>query len=122
MNDSGEKKNEVKLTGSGAAGRNAWMQALAELENSGATPIPVRPPSTRPAKPETAPASKVRTVTDDLEELRSKLDAVKSGIGTFVSSHPYLIAPNVYRMWEENMQESCVAIDRQLRQRPGGGA
>jgi hypothetical protein len=51
---------------------------------------------------------------EDLAALSAQSAAASEALMRFVTAHPYLIAPNVYRMWEENLKEVCVSIERQL--------
>ena len=128
MGNQEKEGNEVRLDGPVKAGRNAWLEALAELEKPAApapapAPRPVAP--VRPAAPTPAPtsiAAPVVTVLGDLADVKARIGKARAALEAFVAAHPYLIAPNVYRMWEENMQESTVVIDRQsaqIRQRNG---
>ena len=119
--------SEVRLDKPVTGGRNAWLEALAELEKPAApAPAPAKAAApVRPAVPTPAPASiaaPVVTVLGDLADVKARIGKARAALEAFVAAHPYLIAPNVYRMWEENMQESTVVIDRQsaqIRQRNG---
>lgn len=112
-----EKPNPAPRAGSG---RNAWMEALEELESIGSTakvtPVPKSsaPPRSAITTPAPAPAGRPVPVTDALQDICAKLGKAQGVLTDFVTAHPYLIAPNVYRMWEENMKETSVTIERQI--------
>lgn len=129
MSNQSEKPGEVRLDGAGAGGRNAWMEALAELDGAAGAAAPKAAP-VAPARPSVAPpvvkatAPMKPTPIGDLRDLCERIAKAKATLGAFVTAHPYLIAPNVYRMWEENMQEATVGIERHIKvleQRPEKG-
>jgi hypothetical protein len=110
--DSGmEVRLDTPVTGTG---RNAWLEALQELEGAGSQP-PTKPaPKSVPPQPAKA-KQRQNPLLEDLEAVMAKIQKAEDSLATFVAAHPYLIAPNVYRMWEENLKESRLAIERQAR-------
>lgn len=75
-----------------------WMKALNELKN----PTPAAPPP--PAK------SDAELLVD---ETLGHIEAAQVAIAEFVKAHPYLIAPNVYRLWEDHLQEFAFTMNRE---------
>ncbi|MEO8376043.1 MAG: hypothetical protein ABI579_00095 [Candidatus Sumerlaeota bacterium] len=88
--------------------RAAWMKALEELASS---PLPI---ANAEAEREKKLAEKKQREAEALcDEAREKVMAAIASLGVFTKNHPYLIAPNVFRMWEENMREIIVMMDRE---------
>lgn len=102
---------------------NAWLDALQDLEKS--KPVPKKEtspppvnhegdtarldePPPRPAKNDTPTPEGY--ILDALE----KVDIARRRLKAFKSDHPYLIAPNVFQMWEDNLKETEVLMGREL--------
>lgn len=94
------------------SGRESLLDAIRELTTAPSSrPVPCAPvvkaPVAAPKSPEDAM----------LEELRERACAARCALDVFVKAHPYLIAPNIYRMWEENLTETVVQVERELQRR-----
>jgi hypothetical protein len=87
----------------GPDAKDAWLRALEELGGPAPSATPVRKPP--------APAPSHADVLAD--DARAKIIDAVNALETFTKTHPYLIAPNVFRMWEENMREIIVMMDRE---------
>lgn len=120
--------NEVTLDTSDPAlsGRNAWMEALKELEEA-----PVAKPAAKPAAPAAPPpkaaakpaparvAPPVNAADAAFAEALASLDDASKSLATFVKDHPYLIAPNVHLMWGDNLKEAHVMLTREQNRMKG---
>jgi len=129
-----DDSQELSLEGEVGSGRNAWLEAIKELE--GAKPVPKEgqqpsQPAQQPPQPgqklpkpeassgESTPAREKEQPTEEmgpaelLEEAIERTSRVARNLEKFASSHPYLIAPNIFRMWEDNLQETQVLLERE---------
>lgn len=109
----------------GGMTRNEWADAIKELSRQ-AAPRPVKPaakgttPSSgssamvpKPASaPIPSPEKMLQQVIDQSREALAQLQA-------FVAQHPYLVAPNIHRMWQDSLTESAVMLERELMRRQG---
>ncbi len=103
--------------------KNAWMDAIQELSGQPTgrpkTPPPsdIRTPSTNvPGWDDTPQEPKRRVASEELllEQSLEKARNAFNGLNEFTRAHPYLIAPNIYRMWEDSLKESVVVLEREL--------
>lgn len=119
--------NEVTLDTSDPAlsGRNAWMEALKELEEAPTTKPVVKAaaaPSKTVAKPAASPpppATPVNTAEVAFADALASLDGASKSLAEFVKDHPYLIAPNVHLMWGDNLKEAHVMLTREQNRMKG---
>lgn len=103
---------EIKLDpNEGPATRNAWLEALEDLGGAA--------PSTTPKKPTGEPRTESEADVM-VSDAREKILSAKAALEDFVKAHPYLIAPNVHRMWEDNLREIVVMMDRERARASGG--
>lgn len=101
-----ERTEKPDPAGPKAFARKAWMEALQELES---TPVATH-------KPAAVPAAAPAPLEPALESIRS----AQAGVEAFVKAHPYLVAPNIFNLWLDNLKETRLILERQL-QRPAGG-
>jgi len=74
------------------------------------TPAPVR-------KEDIPPKAEERSPEDLIASFESVMMEVNKGIQQlrrFESAHPYLIAPNIYRCWEEGLKETALMMSREF--------
>ncbi|MCC7391922.1 hypothetical protein IT571_06140 [Candidatus Sumerlaeota bacterium] len=90
--------------------RNAWMKALEELS---ATPSPVAANNAASERERKLAEKKKQEAEKLCDEAREKVMNAITSLQDFTKAHPYLIAPNVFRMWEENLREIIVMMDRE---------
>jgi hypothetical protein len=53
-------------------------------------------------------------VMTELSNILSNVNAALNGVQKFSSDHPALIAPNIYRMWEDNLKETSTMMLREF--------
>lgn len=53
-------------------------------------------------------------VIDELSEILSSVNSAVSQLKRFEMKHPYLIAPNVFRVWEDNLKETATIMFREF--------
>jgi len=112
-----------------------WSKALQELEQ--AEPPAAPPPQPReepveqaaqqedeaPAKPAyiPKPPRKAPVIPDNMppaDELSEVLTSVNSALNQlkrFESAHKNMIAPNIYRVWEDSLREAATVMTREYR-------
>lgn len=108
-----EPVHEISLDSTDVqSGRESLLDAIRELSTaSSSRPAPCAPAPKQPAAPAKSPEDAM------LEELRERACAARCALDVFIKAHPYLIAPNIYRMWEENLTETVVQVERELQRR-----
>ncbi len=127
--------NELRIQiNSSEVGNQSWLDAIKELENQAPEPVARKKPAPTPApeKPKPTPvkalqkerqrsrASNSQTkedLMDLMETAESQVTQAKSLLEAFIKKHPYLIAPNIHRMWEDSLQETAVTLQREQRKR-----
>lgn len=55
-----------------------------------------------------------RATFDDFAEILCSVNTALNQLRRFEKEHPYLMAPNIYRFWEENLQETATIMFREL--------
>lgn len=127
-----------------ANGGDDWAAVLRELEQREArlakmralkTPLPVPPtprasaPTPRPiaapkpAAPEESrqvPVATPRQMIERFSEILTAVNTPMNQLKKFEAAHPTIIAPNVYRVWEDGLKEASLVLFREfsrLRQR-----
>jgi len=53
-------------------------------------------------------------VMTELSNILSNVNAALNGVNKFAADHPALIAPNIYRMWEDNLKETSTMMLREF--------
>lgn len=53
-------------------------------------------------------------VMTELSNILSNVNAALNGVQKFAKDHPALIAPNIYRMWEDNLKETSTMMLREF--------
>ncbi|MCC6547390.1 hypothetical protein IT570_09505 [Candidatus Sumerlaeota bacterium] len=91
--------------------RNAWLKALEELASPQPTTASI--PSAEAERQKKLEEKKLREAEKMCDETREKVVGAIAALDAFTKVHPYLVAPNIYRMWEENMREIIVMMDRE---------
>lgn len=93
-----------------------WASLLKEMERTparkkAAKPVetpPEQAPKKEPPRPE--PTSPRAYFIQALDELEAARDALRE----FVANHPYLVAPNIHKMWDECIKECEITMQRQI--------
>lgn len=130
--------NEVVDLNTGADEALDWNAAIAELnEAESRLPAPPPPPLPPPTPTATAPREhlyaprprrepRIREGLAPAEELSEVLMAVNSAMNQlrkFESKHKALIAPNIFRVWEDGLRETATGVTREfgrLREQESG--
>lgn len=55
------------------------------------------------------PPTPERAMMESAAKVQRALDVLDA----FVKDHPYLIAPNVYKLWQEYLKETLVTLEQQ---------
>lgn len=108
--------------------RRAKMRALrtpapiAPPASSMPTPRPVAMPTPRPvvATPPSAAPATPQQIVARFSEILSAINTSMNQLRKFEANHPTIIAPNVYRVWEDGLKEASLVMFREfthLRQR-----
>ncbi len=125
------KTREIQLDigESGEYSRDAWMEALKELE--GAAPPPeerrARPaqetagPPEEEATPKAASETQAKPFEEMVDETSTAIEEASSSLEQFQKENPNLFAPNIIRHWQESLKETRVILERQ-RRRAGRGS
>ena len=106
-----------------------WTSALKELESADVpakAPAPPPPPpveETAAAKPKYIPrpprkAPVIAEGTPPAEELSEVLTSVNSALNQlkrFEADHRHVIAPNIFRVWEDSLRETATVMTREFR-------
>lgn len=90
-----------------------------EKDSPVTTPTPIRGASQNKLKElMNKPAMKVSTedvvVMEELSSILSQINSAANGLKKFERDHPYLIAPNILRMWEDNLKETSTVMLREF--------
>ena len=102
--------------------RRAWMEALQEMESHGGAsaqrpaPAPAPAPGPKPSSPSAQPAA-----ATPIHLCLQSIVKAEASAEAFVKAHPYLMAPNIVNLWLDNLKETRLILERQLR-RPAGEA
>lgn len=105
-----------------------WAQAIRELEESApprarktpppAAPMQHSPPAPAAApQPVPAPAPAPEEDADLIGEFTGILMEVNNAankLRRFEQQHPYLVAPNIFRVWEEGLRETSLMMAREF--------
>ncbi|CAN5465182.1 hypothetical protein BH09SUM1_BH09SUM1_29610 [soil metagenome] len=133
----GNERREVSVNLAGAPVTNqSWADALRELEAAEAPEgaaagsrgdASAKTPMAQAQKPMAQTQTPVAQTFPDTPDglaaaTRQKIADTVAAIEAFVTAHPYLIAPNVYRHWEDNLREISVTMERQLTNRDNKSA
>lgn len=111
---------EIELDAGEDNPQKAWLDAIRELE--GHRPVKAAHKKSAPAEKESAVFSggKDETVVADdlsgpelLDRALAKTQRAQEMLAKFRSDHAYLIAPNVFDMWETHLQETLVLLNRE---------
>ncbi|MCC5875724.1 MAG: hypothetical protein JJU11_05855 [Candidatus Sumerlaeia bacterium] len=106
------KTTEIKLDLDGGSSSDDWADLLAEMEKAPAKPkAKPKAPSQEPPAPKPAQPAKP---SDYFTKALSELEEARDVLGVFVKSHPYLVAPNIYKMWDESIKECSITMQRQI--------
>jgi hypothetical protein len=54
-------------------------------------------------------------VADDLVTILTAVNTAMQQLGKFQQAHPYLIAPNILRTWEDELKETSILMNREYR-------
>lgn len=95
-----------------------WAKLLKEMEEA---PAQTRP---KPARPKEAPQEEQTSGDPPLERINRALGQIaesRQALEAFVKAHPYLIAPNLHRMWEDALKEVAYTMERQRDALAGQG-
>lgn len=79
------------------------------------------PPARRPSKIEelmkkpsmTVPTEDLAVMTE-MSNILSHVNAAYNALQKFGADHPYLVAPNILRMWEDNLKETSTVMMREF--------
>lgn len=111
------KTTEIKLDLDGGSSSDDWADLLAEMEKAPAK-RKARPEekaaAESPAPPEAKPATGPSTPSEYFAQALSQLEEARDALGEFVKTHPYLVAPNIHKMWDESIKECSVTMQRQI--------
>jgi hypothetical protein len=113
--------------GDGDDSRSAWEDALKELQGSKpvakSSPPATATPGSMAKTPRTNSTNRDATAqlslsadlpADELcEEILKKVTEAKKALADFVALHPYLVAPNIHRLWGDHFQETLVILERE---------
>ncbi|MBX3727849.1 MAG: hypothetical protein KF858_01590 [Candidatus Sumerlaeia bacterium] len=86
-------------------------------------PAPVLPPPPTPSAPveeflqdrgNRVPALD-GNVAEDLVTILTAVNSAMQQLGKFQQSHPYLIAPNILRTWQDELKETSILMNREYR-------
>ncbi len=118
---------KIDLGGDEEPSRNAWMEALQELE--GATPEakPPRKESSGSSRSESDTPGRESTVRREdkpfdqmVEETAEAIVAARDVLERFQKKNPHLFAPNIIRHWQESLKETKVILERQQQREARG--
>jgi hypothetical protein len=107
------------------AGPVDWSSALRELEGADPVQPPVAPPREMAAAARPAfvprPARKAPVIaegtpaSDELSEVLTSVNSALNQLKRFESAHRHVIAPNIFRVWEDSLRETATVITREYR-------
>jgi hypothetical protein len=121
-----------------ASGPVDWASALEELESMSSTPATPAKPAPAPAAPKVDQEAERRAlegrkryeelcrkpsmtmesddlkIIDELSEILSYINTATNLLEKFGKAHPYLIAPNILRVWEDNLKETTTVMYREF--------
>lgn len=82
-----------------------------------ATPKPVKPPvAEQTAIPRGEELKKLREdLLTDLQEIMVAVNKANNELQKFQNEHPYLIAPNIYEMWKEELKETSMGLMKEFQ-------
>ncbi|MDK2971009.1 MAG: hypothetical protein PWP23_764 [Candidatus Sumerlaeota bacterium] len=55
------------------------------------------------------------SMVEDLEKLMMAVNSAMQQLKKFSQAHPYLIAPNIFRNWEDELKETSIQMNREYR-------
>jgi len=96
---------------------DSWAQAIRDLEGAPRAK-PASPPA---ARPPAAPVQKAMTLESAMGQVIADVKVAREALAVFTAAHPYLIAPNVFRMWEDNLKETALLMERELGRKGATG-
>ncbi len=110
-----------------------WESALKELEQLESRQLSARqfdrngklpavppapkappPPAEEEADPEPVDIHSPRVIMDRYSDILSAINTGMNLLGKFEERHPYLIAPNIYRVLEDGLKESSLVMFREF--------
>jgi len=82
-----------------------------------ATPKPVKPPVAEQTEiPRGEELKKLREeLLTDLQEIMVAVNKANNELQKFQNDHPYLIAPNIYEMWKEELKETSMGLMKEFQ-------
>ncbi len=91
-------------------------------ESAAGTPVPEDAPAGRKVsklqelmnRPSMSVDDDAMAVMTELSNILSNVNAALNGVQKFSADHPALIAPNIYRMWEDNLKETSTMMLREF--------
>ena len=108
--------HEIRLDSGGRSpSADDWNELLREME----APRPKsasRPVAPAPPEPVAAGQASLPPPAGPLQQIDSilaELDQSRASIEEFMRAHPYLVAPNVCKLWIDSLRETHVMLSRQ---------
>lgn len=110
LDENEEKGREIRLElGDDPPTDDDWASLLKEMEE---TPARKKPKAPSRAVPE-ATTGEAAGPIDRVNKALAQVAEAREALQGFVKAHPYLIAPNFHKMWEESLKEVAFTMERQ---------
>lgn len=111
-----EREKDKSDTKTAKPGANDWLKQTAPVsqKSTPAQPAAAEPKKRIPPKPTEKPHTKEQML-EDLQDIMMAINAGSNELQKFALSHPYLIAPNIYGVWSDNLKETSISLMREYQ-------